>query len=144
MEKIPWRREWQPIPVFLPGKFCGQRWLAGYGSWGCKQSNMTQQLSTYISNQLVKRDLEKLEINWKYVLLPWKSLFAVSLQQPKWSLKSPYPLPVVASWKDLCCALVPRFWLLKLFSTKRNQGSLEGSVQISRSVVSNSLRPHES
>ena len=25
--KIPWRREWQPTPVFLPGKFNGQRSL---------------------------------------------------------------------------------------------------------------------
>ena len=31
--KIPWRREWQPIPVFLPGKFHGQRSLAGYRPW---------------------------------------------------------------------------------------------------------------
>ena len=23
--KRPWRRKWQPTPVFLPGKFCGQR-----------------------------------------------------------------------------------------------------------------------
>jgi len=28
--KIPWRREWLPIPVFLPGEFHGQRSLAGY------------------------------------------------------------------------------------------------------------------
>ena len=28
--KIPWRRKWQPIPVFLPGKSCGQRSLLGY------------------------------------------------------------------------------------------------------------------
>ena len=28
--KIPWRREWLPIPVFLPGEFQGQRSLAGY------------------------------------------------------------------------------------------------------------------
>ena len=28
--KIPWKREWLPIPVFLPGKFHGQRSLAGY------------------------------------------------------------------------------------------------------------------
>ena len=27
--KIPWRREWQPSPVFLPGKSHGQRILAG-------------------------------------------------------------------------------------------------------------------
>ena len=26
----PWRRKWQPTPIFLPGKFHGQRSLAGY------------------------------------------------------------------------------------------------------------------
>ena len=28
--KISWKREWQPTPVFLPGKFHGLRSLAGY------------------------------------------------------------------------------------------------------------------
>ena len=28
--KIPWRREWLPTPVFLPGEFHGQRSLMGY------------------------------------------------------------------------------------------------------------------
>ena len=28
--KIPWRRKWQPIPVFFPGEFHGQRSLASY------------------------------------------------------------------------------------------------------------------
>ena len=28
--KIPWRRAWQPTSIFLPGKFHGQRDLAGY------------------------------------------------------------------------------------------------------------------
>ena len=28
--KIPWSRKWQPTPVFSPGKFHGQRSLAGY------------------------------------------------------------------------------------------------------------------
>ena len=32
--KIPWRREWQPTPVFLPGKSDGQRSLAGHRSQG--------------------------------------------------------------------------------------------------------------
>ena len=27
--KIPWGREWLLTPVFLPGKFHGQRWLVG-------------------------------------------------------------------------------------------------------------------
>ena len=34
---IPWRREWQPTSVFLPGEFHDQRSLAGYNPWGCKK-----------------------------------------------------------------------------------------------------------
>ena len=30
----PWRRKWQPTPVFLPGKSRGQRSLVGYSPWG--------------------------------------------------------------------------------------------------------------
>ena len=42
VRKIPWRRKWQPTPVFLPGKSNGQRSLAGYSPWGCKESDMTK------------------------------------------------------------------------------------------------------
>ena len=38
----PWRRKWQPTPVFLLGKSHGQRSLAGNGSWCCKESNTTE------------------------------------------------------------------------------------------------------
>ena len=34
--KIPWRRAWQPTPVFLPGESHGQRSLVGYSLWGHK------------------------------------------------------------------------------------------------------------
>ena len=44
VEKIPWRREWQPTPVFLPGKFHGSRSRAGYRPWGCKESDTAEQL----------------------------------------------------------------------------------------------------
>ena len=37
VRKIPWRRKWQPTPVFLPGKSRGQRSLEGYSPWGCKR-----------------------------------------------------------------------------------------------------------
>ena len=40
--KIPWRREWQPTPVFLPGEFRGQRSLVGYSPWGHKESDTTE------------------------------------------------------------------------------------------------------
>ena len=35
--KIPWSKKWQAAPVFLPGKFQGQRSLAGYSPWGSKR-----------------------------------------------------------------------------------------------------------
>ena len=44
--KIPWRRAWQPTPVFLPGEFHGQSSLVGYNPWGRKESDTTEQLST--------------------------------------------------------------------------------------------------
>ena len=44
--KIPWRKKWQPTPVFLPEKSHGQRSLVGDSPWGCKESDMTEQLST--------------------------------------------------------------------------------------------------
>ena len=42
-----WRRKWQPTPVFLPGQrqLHGQRSLAGHSSWGCKELDMTEQLT---------------------------------------------------------------------------------------------------
>ena len=33
------------IPVFLPGKSCGQRSLVGYSSWGRKELGTTEQLT---------------------------------------------------------------------------------------------------
>ena len=38
----PWRREWKPTPVFLPGESHGQRSLAGYSPWGHKESDPTE------------------------------------------------------------------------------------------------------
>ena len=40
----PWRRKWQPTPVFLPGKSQGQRSLEDYSLWGHKKSDTTEQL----------------------------------------------------------------------------------------------------
>ena len=54
--KIPWRRKWQPTPVFLPGKSHGQRSLVGYSPWGQKrvrQDLMTKQQQN-IQGRLLK------------------------------------------------------------------------------------------
>ena len=45
--KIPWRREWQLTPAFLLRDFHGQRSLAGYSPWDCKELDTTEWL-TYI------------------------------------------------------------------------------------------------
>ena len=45
--KIPWRRAWQPTPVFLPGESHGQRSLVGYSPEGCKSQTGLKPLSTH-------------------------------------------------------------------------------------------------
>ena len=42
VRKIPWSRKWQPILVFLSEKFQGQRNLAVYSPWDCKELEMTE------------------------------------------------------------------------------------------------------
>ena len=42
--RFPWRRKWQPTPVFLPGESHGQRSLVGYSPWDHKQSDATERL----------------------------------------------------------------------------------------------------
>ena len=42
--KIPWRRKWQPPPVFLPGESHGWRSLVGYSPRGRKESDTTERL----------------------------------------------------------------------------------------------------
>ena len=45
--KVPWSEKWQPTPVFLPGKFHGQRSLVGLQSMGYKELDMTEWLSMH-------------------------------------------------------------------------------------------------
>ena len=42
--RFPWRRAWQPTPLFLPGEFHGQRSLVGYSPWAHKESDTTERL----------------------------------------------------------------------------------------------------
>ena len=42
----PWRRKWQPTPIFLPGESHGQKSLVGYGLWGCKESDISEHMHT--------------------------------------------------------------------------------------------------
>ena len=42
LRRIPWRRKWQPTPIFLPGKSHAQRSLVGFSPWGHQDSDMTE------------------------------------------------------------------------------------------------------
>ena len=44
--KIHWRRKWQATPVFLCGKFHGQRSLAGYSPSGCSELDTSEHSCT--------------------------------------------------------------------------------------------------
>ena len=48
IQRVLWRREWLPTPVFLLGEFHGQRSLVGYSPSGCKELGMTEWLSTQL------------------------------------------------------------------------------------------------
>ena len=54
-----WKRKWQPTPVFLPGKSHGQRRLAGYSPWSCKEMDTTSRLDNN-GNRRHSRD----QANW--------------------------------------------------------------------------------
>ena len=57
--KIPWRKKWQPTPVFLPGKSHGHRSLAGCSPGGCKR--VRQDLKTQHNNNSKSRLWETLD-----------------------------------------------------------------------------------
>ena len=46
VRKIPWRRKWQPTPVFFPGKFKRQGSLVNYSSWDHKELGTQSQVHT--------------------------------------------------------------------------------------------------
>ena len=43
--KVPWRRKWQPAPIFFPREVHGQRSLVGYSPWGHKDSDTAEGLT---------------------------------------------------------------------------------------------------
>ena len=56
VRKIPWRRKWQPTPVFLPGESHGQKTLAGHSPWGHKEWDTTERLLLSLSFKVVMEE----------------------------------------------------------------------------------------
>ena len=64
--KIPWRRRWQPPPVFLPGESHGQRSLVGYSPRGDKESDMTEHSRhTYTQRNIILAIIKSIHWSWE-------------------------------------------------------------------------------
>ena len=58
--KIPWKRKWQPTPIFLPEKSYGQRGLAGYSPWDHRELDTREQLTLPLPKSVIS-----FEDRWK-------------------------------------------------------------------------------
>ena len=56
--KIPWRREWHPTPVFLPGTSHGQRSLAGYSPRSRQKLDATEHAHANRAKRALKSERE--------------------------------------------------------------------------------------
>ena len=65
VQKIPWRRAWQPTQVFLPRKSHEQRSLAGYSPWSHKELDPTEWLSRHSA---IFRESESWKEDWEVTM----------------------------------------------------------------------------
>ena len=108
VRKTPWRKKWQPIPVFLPGRSHGQRILAGYSPWGHKKVRhdlVTKQQQHCIEHRGPFRNILIITIfranrweKWKQ----WQTLFS-------WALKSCETVTAAIKLKD-ASSLEEKLW----------------------------------
>ena len=79
--KIPWRRKWQPTPVFLPGESHGRRSLVGYSPRDRKESDTTERLHFHFRfNFLVFKNYFQANTS---PTLPGLKLFCRTLKSPR-------------------------------------------------------------
>ena len=113
--KIPWRRKWQPTPVFLPGEAHGWRNLAGYSPWGHKDLNMTEQLTLSLFTCRILGSTSDLQ-NWNlHFYQISRSLVSITKFEKQWLIPQkqcrwthsdcPHYLPSCC-----CCSVVSSSW----------------------------------
>ena len=72
--KIPWRRKWQPTPVFLPGDSHGQRSLVCYSPWCCKRAGHNWSHFTHMHTCFHNLFF----FSWTPIILGYKSIITVA------------------------------------------------------------------
>ena len=63
VRKIPWRREWQPTPVFLPGEFHWLRSLVSYSPWSRREPDMAEWLTHNTHTHTLKLHSQSSSVN---------------------------------------------------------------------------------
>ena len=92
----PWRREWQPTPVFLPGEFHGQMSLVGYSPWNHRVGHLHFSLGFSLGFHIM---LLLLLSHFSCVLLCMTPSLGFS-RQKNWSgLPFPSPMHKSEKWK---------------------------------------------
>ena len=66
---IPWRREWQPSPVLLPGESHGQRSLVSYSPRGRKESDTAEHPHMRAHTHTIWPKKEPTDVGWKASIL---------------------------------------------------------------------------
>ena len=103
-----WRRKWQPTPVLLPGKFQGQRRIAGYCSQGHSQTPLSDQhtntalhlIEMYLVKWRASKILASMKVNFVQKICVG---FIIGLYFTKISMKTN-----ILFWVFLFCF----FWLI--------------------------------
>ena len=93
--KIPWRRKWQPTPVFLPGESHGRRSLVGYSPRGRKELDTTEQLHFHMV-------VEARESALKSGTQPWRASYAALSLDLYWDTGEPWKNLEQRKISDLC------------------------------------------
>ena len=112
--KIPWRRKWQPTPVFLPGESHGWRNLVGYSPRGHKESELEQSLASAFPWQMSLTCILFLKSG-----LVWKDVIGFSSfpQLDGTHFISLYG--ILSSWlTDSVSLLPPSFWIFQTLRGK--------------------------
>ena len=97
--QIPWRGVWQPTPVFLPGKFHGQRSLTDYSPWDCKESDMTKATEHTQGGLLTGNQWTWVFSRAFMLIIVWRNLLWAPCYVNAWLLLfTSCHVPSVSSW----------------------------------------------
>ena len=134
VRKIPWSEKWQPTPVFLPGESHGQRSLVDCNTWGPKEWDMTEWLSTK-HKQLCTTS----QNTWKsavYNLGDWSSYLSLSMFPPLWDEHNSHSILIPALGRCNSHPVHPEIYLTAQKSAWPWESAKQSPLHILQTVCS--------